>query len=378
VKSSSYPILIHYRNEVEKSIADEVLKAMEHSWQVETEKLKFLPPIPDPGKCGPDGGFDVFLWRTYRAGGVEVLDVNPETTWDDYYSYMVIDPWGPYGGIHLNALIAHELNHGMQAAYDWWESGIFFEMTSQFIEDEVYDDDNGYKEYLFDFQGNPDWAFDFYDDYETWYMYGSMLYLQFLRDSIYEGDSSLVSEIWDRSRNPAGENEPDFEDALNAMLDEKAGISFEESLIRFCRWRYYTGERDDGKHFEEGATFPPEALVKIEQSVHIGNDVKITITPGPMLLGVQYIELTRESTDPALITVQFDGNTNVRWVVQVVPALSETDDGETLDLSTGSATLGFGTLNKRTLVILALPIGEDDPDDRTDTRYGYSITLKIP
>jgi hypothetical protein len=377
LSSTRYPVVIHYRDDSERGTAEEVLQAMEYSWQVETEDLGFWAPIGDGGTCGPDDGFDVFLWRTMRSCGADVLGESAETDWDDYVAFMILDPWGPYGGEKLPALAAHELNHAIQAAYDWWETPIFFEMTSQFVEDEVYDDDNGYRDFLYDYQGNPDWAFDYNDDYETWYMYGSMLYLRYLRDHVVTGDRTFVAEIWNRSRNPAGDNEPDFEDALESLLVERASMSFLDSVVEFSRWRYFTGERDDGLHFEEGDTFPEDALVAIEQRVRLSS-TSIAVTPGPMMLGVQYVQLYREAGDPTEATLTFEGDAAARWSVQAVPGVVDGEDGEVLDVAAGPAALSFGTLTERAIVVLALPLGADDPEDRDDTRYPYTLTITVP
>jgi hypothetical protein len=50
-------------------------------------------------------------------------------------------------------------------------------------------------------------------------------------------------------------------------------------------------------------------------------------------------------------------------------------DGEVLDVSGGPATLRFGEGPSRTLVVLALPAGPDDPDDRTAERFPFTLTV---
>src|SRR5262249_3001145 len=163
--------------------------------------------------------------------------------------------WGPYGGAILDTTVAHELNHAMQAADDWSDSAIVYEMTSVFVEDLVYDDDNQYVNQIVDFQAHPDWSLDHDDGYETWYMYGSALYLRFVRDHYVAGDGAFAGDMWMRLRSPYGSDEPDFEDALDAILRARAGVGFVDSVADFARWRYYTGAHDDGAHFREGATF---------------------------------------------------------------------------------------------------------------------------
>jgi hypothetical protein len=99
------------------------------------------------------------------------------------------------------------------------------------------------------------------------------------------------------------------------------------------------------------------------------------LAPGPMMLGAVFVELTREPDGPEALTVDVGGEPRVRWSVQAVPGLEPGTDGEVLDLSAGPATLRFGTMTSRTLVVLALPADPDDPDDRTTERFPIRLTL---
>jgi hypothetical protein len=375
-EQADLPILVHYRHPAEEAAARQSLADVEHAWRFETETLGFEPPLLDEGACGPDGRFDVFVWRTYRGGTADVIAPNEATAWDDIFSYLILDPWGPYGGENLAATVAHELNHAMQGVHDWNETAIFFEMTSQYIEDQVYDDNDNWKSYLYDFQGTPQWAFDHDDEYETWYFYGSALYLFYLRDAYFEDDPTFVARIWRGSRNPPGDNEPDFEDVLDQMLSERAGLSFLDSLVEFSRWRWYTGARDDGRHFEEGATFPENAEVAIAARVRA--QPQTLVREGPELTGVEYLEVYREPGDPASLQLTFEGDEAARWVVQAVPGLEPGSDGEVLDLGDGTATLSFGELDARTLIVLPLPASPEDadPEARTQARFGYTLSLR--
>ncbi|HTJ46678.1 MAG TPA: hypothetical protein VL463_31445, partial [Kofleriaceae bacterium] len=252
--STAHPVTVHYRVPDERDMAEQVMGLVDHSWDVETGVLGFRPPIDDGAKCGPDGSFDVFLWRGHEECFVDVIAEHDATPWDDRAAYLVVDPWGPYGGAILDTTVAHELNHAMQAADDWDDSAIVYEMTSVFVEDQVYDDDNQYVDQIKDFQAHPEWSLDHDDQYETWYMYGSALYLRFVRDRYFNGDASFAGAMWMALRSPYGAGDPDFEDALDSLLKPK-GTSFLGSIPEFERWRVYTGARDDGHHFEEGATF---------------------------------------------------------------------------------------------------------------------------
>jgi hypothetical protein len=361
IRSSSHPALVHYRSPSERDMAMTVLGLVDHSWDVEVGTLGFRPPIDDGGRCGPDGAFDVFLWAGHDECFVDVIGEDASTAYDDRYAYLVVDPWGTYGGPILDTTVAHELDHAMQAADDWSDAAIVYEMTSVFIEDLVYDADNEYVAQIVDFQANPDWSLDHDDGYATWYMYGSALYLRFLRDRYWAGDGAFIGAMWYALRSPADER-PNFEDALDAMLRAKAGIGFVDSVVEFERWRVYTGTRDDGAHFREGATFAEPTRLATAHTTGA------SIALSPMELGAQYIELARGPSDPSKITVSLTGaSTEVLWNVQAVP-------GPTLDLTHGSAVVDATTT--RTLVVTALPLhGIGDAATRSSLHHHATLVI---
>ena len=368
--SASRPFIVHYESTDDEEVAVEVVRLLEISWQVEVDVLGFRPPLPDGGQCGRDERFDVFLWRDHVESAVDVLAPHPQTDWDDWISYMVLDPWGPYGGDQLGATIAHELNHACQAADDWWESPVVFEMTSTFVEDLVFDDDDEYMALLVDFQSRPDWSIDRDDGYETWFMYAASLYLFFVRDRYFAGDASFLSDMWLRSRNPPGaqrdplKNEPDFQDALEEILTERAGVGYVDSVVEFAVWRWYTGERDDGQHFEEGAMFPPDAAVRQQTVGCEASSVAIE----PMMLGSAYIEVVASDT-PCTLRISLGSlGESARWVLQAIHG-----DGQPLD--TDGSVVTIPAHGSKTFVVTAAPDGPYDPDARTDERFQATLLL---
>jgi hypothetical protein len=361
IRSSLHPALVHYRAPSERDMAVTVLGLLDHSWDVEVGTLGFRPPIDDGGRCGPDGAFDVYLWAGHDDCFIDAIAEDGATAWDDRKAYEVLDPWGSYGGPILDTTVAHELNHAMQAADDWSDAAIVYEMTAVFIEDLVYGDDNEYVGQIIDFQAHPDWSLDHDDGYQTWYMYGSALYLRFLRDRYWAGDGAFIGAMWYALRSPADER-PNFEDALDAMLRAKAGVGFVDSVVEFERWRVYTGTRDDGAHFREGATFAePARLATIATT---GGSAALA----SMELGAQYVELSRPAGGPSSITVSLTGaSTEVAWSVQAVP-------GPTLDLSKGPAIVDANVT--RTLVVTALPLhGAGDPATRSQLHHHATLVI---
>lgn len=365
VRSSRLPVIVHHRGDAEAAMADVVLALVEHAWDVEVGQLGFRPPPADDGTCGPDAALDVFLWRGKEECYVDVLGEIDATPHDDEPPYLVVDPWGRFGGALLATTVAHELNHAFQAADDWDDLPIAYEMTAAFVEDEVHDADDGYLTQVIDFQAHPDWSIDRDDGYETWFMYGAALYLRYLRDRHFGGDARWIGGVWRAMRSPLGSGEPDLEDALDELLAPR-GTSFVASVPDFARWRYYTGARADGAHLEEAA-----AMAEPSRSARVDAAAGGQVAVDPMMLGSIYVDLAPRPGAQVAVRL-LDADADVRWVVQVVPGA--TGDGDVLAAAAGAVVLDAAVA--RTLIVTALPRGADDPDDdRTDDRFAARLTI---
>ncbi|RJQ56828.1 MAG: hypothetical protein C4530_14050 [Desulfobacteraceae bacterium] len=55
-----------------------------------------------------------------------------------------------------------------------------------------------------------------------------------------------IKAVLDSCKNDQTLNDPDFFDALDAMLKEK-GSSYLETVPEFSRWRWYTGDNIDDR-----------------------------------------------------------------------------------------------------------------------------------
>lgn len=369
VASETHPFTVHHRPG-EDEMAARVAALLDRSWAVEVDELGFRPPLPDAGRCGEDDDFDVFLWDGLRVAYADVIAENEATPHDDWFSYLVVDPWGPYGGDILDSTVAHEFNHACQASDDWWDLPIAFEMTSVFVEDEVFDDDNDYVTHLDAFQSRPHWSLDHDDGYATWYMYGSGLYLTFLRDRYFAGSGAFAADLWAAMRNPAGTNEPDLEDAVDVVLGAAAGVDFLDSAVEFAIWRWYVGDRDDGAHFEEGSEWPRDAAVAVAgaaSTAALPAELEVSV----MSLGTAYVDLSGGPVSVSLL----DADPGVRWAAAVVPGAA--GDADRVDLAAGAVVVDATA--PRTLVLVALPYPEDaDPDGRTDAQFTATVRVAAP
>lgn len=364
VASDTLPILVHFRpGEAVK--AREVLGHLEAAWAflIGEGGMGFKAPISDEGLCGPDGRFDAFLWRGAESTYVDVIAENERTAIDDWSTHMVVDAWGEFAGDMLDATVAHELNHTSQAAYDWSESSAVFEMTSTFIEDLVYDDDNNYMFLLDDFQRRPEWAIDHDDGYTTFYMYGGALYLHYLYERFFPTRPTFIVDLWEGLASPAPDdegNEPDWIDSLDALL-ERQRVGFVDTLLEFVRWRFYVGRLDDGRHLSEAGFFPDSAEVRLAGTVAAGG----SLTLRPMMTGTTYVEVT--GTDTVVVRLTVETPELVTFVVQALPGVGDDHDLVVLRDDVAVVPLVDG---RRVLAFTALPAdGDADPDLRDATRF---------
>lgn len=380
--SSRFPFLVHYRTPDELAIARQIINYLDTAWQRQIVEQGFTAPPSDSGMCGPDDRFDVFIRRGLNSCKVDIVTEEFVTPWGGRASYMQLDPWGDYGGVYLQQTIAHEFNHATHAANDWYDLPIAFEMSAYYVE-QFYDGPVDVR-YIKDFQMHPDWGLLRNDNYETWYMYGSALYLHFLRDFYFNGKDDFLPGLWVSMRNTPDlyVNEPNFVDAVNQSL-KPLGFTFLDSVVTFARWRYYAGNHDDGAHFSglppmaQKVTFSQETTLPMEQITL--KPLTHQINPAPIMLGSAYLEVKRDNAAQAAFQLSLDVpfDSSVKWVVQAVPGGVGGSDGELVDLSSGTATVTFAPGGGRTLVLTVLPATASDFDPNQQTEVRYPIAVKV-
>lgn len=380
VASSRFPFLVHYRSGDELTTASKIITHLETAWERQVVLQGYTPPPPDGGACGPDDRFDVFVWRGVNTCQVNIVSEKFVTDWGGRASFMFVDPWGDYGGDYLAQTIAHEFNHATHAANDWYELPIAFEMSATYVE-QFYDGPADPR-YIKGFQEHPDWALLRNDNYETWYMYGSALYLNFISAFYFNGDDSFLPKLWVTMRNTPDRyvNKPHFVDGVNSLLAPK-GATFLDSVTDFARWRYYAGDNDDGKHFPRFSAPMTQVTFSSDATLHIGTVIlkplTHTISPAPMLTGSAYLEIERENAAQTSfqLTLDVPSAPLAKWVVQAVPGLTAGSDGEIVDLSSGTARVSFTEGGKRTLILTVLPVSDFDPYHQTDARYPVAVRI---
>ncbi|MFZ1538227.1 MAG: hypothetical protein WAT23_12685 [Chromatiaceae bacterium] len=408
VGSQRHPFLVHYRSTGEEEMANKVVGYLDTAWDFETKTLGFREPVPDEGKCGPDERFDIFLWKGRSSCAVDAIDPKDEggVSCHPTMTYMFVDPWGKYGGDVLRQTMGHEFNHASQGVLDWNETLIALEMTATYVEQYFWD---AYPRSIRDFQLNPERSLLWVnpderdpDSQTFWYMYGSALYMRFLRDRYFPDDQRFAARLWEMLPNAdCSRNSPNIVDGLNRLLrGAKPHSSFVQSAIEFARWRYFTGSRDDGLHFR---TWPmpfaqfhsiPEAEVRLDGTASVGPDetVRYRVGRAPMILGSSYIHVVPKDAgqrafdvaitpvrDPSRQPSRKCSTQGLKWVVQAVPGMGNGDDGKTLNLSRGPARVVFAPRvdgPSRTLIVSLIPTGRFDPDDQCEETFPFELQLR--
>ena len=399
VASSKYPFLVHYSSPDELETARRIIAYLDTAWQRQIVEQGYEPPPSDTGMCGPDGRFDVFIRRGVNSCKVDLITEEFVTRWGGRASYMQVDPWGDYGGDKLAATIAHEFNHATHAANDWYDLPISFEMSASYV-DQFYGPQDVRD--ILDFQKHPDWGLLRNDSYLTYYMYGSALYLHFLRDRYFGVDDSFVPQLWVKMRNTPDlmVNKPNFVDALNSLL-VKTETAFGESpfldtVPEFARWRYYAGDRNDSRHFRNinddrrPTSLPPvprewqmalitEATLPIKKvTMPLPHDI-YEFNPAPMMTGTVYLTVQRRNASQTSFQLSLDipYDPAVKWVVQAVPGVVAGSDGETVDVSSGAVRIPLASDGARTLIVTALPASASGFDPNNQTAFRYPLSVRI-
>jgi len=379
LNSNKYPLSVRYLLPGDKAQAERVMGYLEQSWKVEIEELGFPPPFPSDSTGSQR--LQVYLMRGADTA-VEATRPHKDSAiwWDAWQAYLSIDAWGPYGGDILDSTTAHEFNHALHAALDWYESPGFFETSATYIQDKVYPDDNDYLQQIEDFQSRPEWPVHYFDDYKTWYPYGACLYLFFLEQRYFSQQPRFLAQLWKNSRNGPRpfdpktgypnplSNEPDWVDALEGLLPR--GVDYAQTVVEFARWRWYTGRNSDGRHFHEGHLLKPKGEVRIQATLTPGQSYS---SQGPLLLGSEYLRLKRPAPGQKIqVKLQAAG----RFALQLVPGLTPQSDGELLG---PDGWVEFGSLAERTLILTALPTSGQpaDPDLPTGAPQPFHIQTTV-
>lgn len=237
--SENYPVRVYYDDVTLLNLAQTVLNAAEHSWQTQIVEWRwYAPPIETP-----EGRYRLYVTTSGMGGGGYTAPLGPwpKTEWDDCVSYIVIDREN--GEHSVAAVVAHELNHAMQAAMDCLEPSSFWENTASYMMLAVYPGAIWYVRYFLEsFQVAPHWSV-VDGNQNSAYWYGGFIWPYFL-SSAYANEwnnGSYMREIWERAMQSSNfsTNDPDCLDAIDAQLRAYNETNLEEAFHEFSRARFF-------------------------------------------------------------------------------------------------------------------------------------------
>lgn len=307
----------------------------------EVTDIGYLFPISDQmGNPSEDPRFDIYFTnlgsRFYGITYPEAIVGPPQqgygsriTSWMNLNSDFKNIPGYTTRPFEAMAVtIAHEFHHSVQWSYDAAEAEIrngdqvyswFFELTSTYLEEVVFDYINDYYSYLDYFYEVPWMSLRMFvpagssgSFAEQLHCYAEAVFGIYLSQKF--GDE-LMREVWQNCATISGFNTfRALDDALKAH-----GSSFADAWAEFLVWNYFTGNRSQPWAFEEGSNYPevPDDEIAEYDEYPVNDKTSSVIAPrSPDELGATYFRfipgLTGTSED---FKMQLNPDGFTEWMI---------------------------------------------------------------
>lgn len=227
------------------------------------DTLGYPPPPQDGYEEGGDEKYDIymrFLGTAYYGQTWTDSLRYPQFRQATSYIEMNARPSDlfRYEGRGMDAIrvtAAHEFFHAVQFGIDWGETEFddlgggkvferryWMEMSSTWMEEEIYDDINDYYSYLYYFYTVPDVSLQRYAGSSDLHPYASVVYPIFLSERF---GRDIIREIWTLCGSMGFG--PSFLGAANSaiLMASDSTEDWATSFSEFALWNYLTGERSD-------------------------------------------------------------------------------------------------------------------------------------
>ena len=168
IRSSVYPLIVHYDEAELATAAADVLRFAEEQWDLQVLTMGQTAPLLDGGACGPDENIDLYLIPDGPWSYVDAAASNPATFYDDWSDFMVLRMNRERGYVP-EALVVHEFQHLLQDADDRFELDLY-EAAARFMEDVAVGARSLHFEDLQSFASRPYLPLEFSDNYETLFL----------------------------------------------------------------------------------------------------------------------------------------------------------------------------------------------------------------
>ena len=298
-------------------------EALDYAWHIEIDTLGFDPPSSDYGIGGSDN-YDVYMFDN-GWWGMEFAD-GPAPDYPErpraWYSHIFINPTFNFSDIQhdscripaLRITTAHEFHHALQDIYDYMELKSAMEQTSVWMENVVWDETYccaAYWVLMHEFLNNPQKYF-YYGQSGSRFHYGACVWPFYLEHNF---GRDIMRQVWQECIPIDVNSITAYEIAL-----QNHGTSHVEELPEFRVWNYFTGDRDDGNHYEEGSYWPGDTLrIMAEHTTYPVLNAMPTAAQRPQGYACNYIEFsTLDDIDHLRINFA-DQSTDVNdWSVKFI------------------------------------------------------------
>jgi hypothetical protein len=262
---------------------DKTIANMKTVWKTEVGALNWKKPLSDrssgPHHGGnPNGKPDIFIAQIGNKGiyGYCTTD-EPRVRRNgnrQVSAYCVIDNnfsrtefvSGANGNAANKVTLAHEFNHAIQFAYDFFDKPAMMEGTATWMEDEVFNSINDNRQYFSRSPLGPNpWApldlFTNSGNFAGW-QYGTWIWYRFLSENLGAGANDrpqIVKRIWEKA---VGSGRNGFGAIAPALADR--GTNVFEQMKKFGEWNsaprapnhYREANQGNGYRTAGAATFP--------------------------------------------------------------------------------------------------------------------------
>jgi hypothetical protein len=351
VASSEHPFRVHYTNTAQRNRAQQLLPVFEYVWDVETAEIGYDPPVPDLGVGGSDD-LDIYFEEGNYGGYVSPENRYFAVSWYAYTCYMALNP--QLSDYSLETVFAHEFAHTCQMAMDAAEAIWFLESTATFTQDQVFPDNHYHWGFIETFQQEPYRSLDYFS-YGDAYPYGAFIFWRYISERFDSGDSRIVADLWQATKQVGSTNEPDFLDALEVLLPTEHGITVHEA-----------------RHFRDGAAWGTQSNIRIDRTFQAGDFPVENAVPAqlPGAWGAGYFRFNPPNS-PYPLRISFSGGFFSAWSATVLAwrAGSGVCEEHPVSLNPGGSSGALelsaaGDYTSAVLVITNYGQGNHDPDDQ--------------
>ena len=324
--------IIHWESPTTQTYAQNAAAYAEYAYQQQCDSMNWRVPPPDDNRGG-DNRYDIYLVdENYPdisgSRGITFYELTGNWTYEWAPSFILII--NNLSDDELKMVVAHEFNHASQLAYTYQDLGNdtwFYENTAVWMAEMTYNYAYRYYErYLgADPLQYPEFGIIKFESIYGFYIYAGFLWPKFLAE--WRDDNDIIRKIWQRMGNIPGEN---ILNDINIILMSQYSSNLNEAVRYYAEWRYFTGDRDDGFHFNDAHLLPTSTVV-VQHSGSSASGIYDLRGFG----GTRFIEFNYFME---LIEIGFNGDNAYSWQASVIEKkLNEASTNKKIELNSNQS-----------------------------------------